>query len=326
MVDHVLVIGFGGPTTPEEVAPFLERVTRGRPIPPARLEEVRHHYEAVGGRSTYNEETFALVRQLEARLCADGFRQPVFVGMRNWHPFLQEVIAGIHRQGLAHGVGVVLAPHRSEASFERYLRSGEEAKTRASAQDLQYHYLPPWFDHPLFIEAQADRVRQALEGLPPKDLAVSHLLFSAHAIPRAMASLSRYAEEVETSSREVARRVGSACWSVAYQSRSGDPREPWLEPDVETAVHRLKADGIRCVVAVPVGFLCDNVEVLFDLDIEARQAAEDLGLRYVRAETVKDHPAFVELLAQLIQDGIRKEIGSVGRPSPYKGSHTGSLR
>ena len=300
--DHILVIGFGGPTKPEEIRPFLEQVRRGSQIPQTRLQEVLRHYEAVGGRSRYHDDTVSFATKLEARLRAQGLAQPVLVGMRNWHPLLKDVLGEIQRRGFTRGLGLILAPHRCDVSFERYLRDVEEAKACASAQAVQYAYLPPWHDQPLFIEAQADVVRKTLEALGPEDRAATHLVFSAHSIPTAMAQRCRYAEEIESSSRALARRLGHEAWSVAYQSRSGDPREPWLGPDIAPVLRDLKGRGSRRVIVVPIGFLCENVEVLYDLDIEARQEAERVGLGFSRASTVLDQPTFVEMFVQLIQD------------------------
>lgn len=311
-VDHMLLIGFGGPTKPEEITPFLEEVTRGLPIPPARINEVAHHYEVVGGRSPYHEYTLRLFKNLEASLRARGVAVPMFLGMRNWHPFLKDTIADIARRDLTHGLGVILAPHRSDASFDKYVRAVDEAKAAASTHALQYTYLPPWHDHPLFIEAQADEVRKTLSTLNATDRQAAHVLFSAHSIPVEMAQQSRYVEEIECSSRLVAAQLAHSAWSVAYQSRSGNPRQPWLEPDVSAAMHALHARGVRQVVVVPIGFLCDNVEVLFDLDVEAREAAKRIGLEFARASTVMDHPAFVEMFAQLIGASLEAPANNSG--------------
>lgn len=303
--DHILVIGFGGPTRPEDVQPFLEEVTRGVPIPPARLEEVIRHYEAVGGRSPYNEHTERLCRALEAVLRRRGVSEPLFLGMRHWHPFLRETIHGIRGAGLTHGLGVILAPHRSDASFDKYVRSVEQAQAGVSAPGIRYDYLRPWHDHPLFIEAQAEQVRPALRGPASGAREGVHLLFSAHAIPVEMAERSRYVEEVRRSSELVAAALGHPRWSVAYQSRSGDPRQAWLTPAVVDAMRELRAHGVRQVIAVPIGFLCDNVEVLYDLDLEARQSAASIGIGFTRAPTVHEHPAFVQMLADLIGEALQ---------------------
>lgn len=284
----------------EEVRPFLEEVTRGTRVPEERLQEVARHYDAVGGRSPYNDHTLRLFGRLEERLRGCGVSLPLFLGMRNWHPFLRDTMAAIRHRELCHGLGVILAPHRCEASFEKYLRSVEAAKARASAPSIRYEYLPPWHEHPGFIEAQADQVRRVLLKRSAVEREETHLLFSAHSIPMDMAQRCSYAQEVQASAREVAGCLQRGSWSVAYQSRSGSPAQPWLEPDVRQAMAALKRDGRRHVTVVPVGFLCDNVEVLFDLDLEAREEAQRLGLGFARASTVMDHPAFVSMLAELL--------------------------
>lgn len=299
-IDHILIIGFGGPTKPDEIQPFLEEVTRGLPIPPARVQEVAHHYEAVGGRSPYNEYTRRFFTKLQERLRATGVGLPMFLGMRNWHPFLRDVMGEIKRQGLTRGLGVILAPHRCDSSYEKYIRNVENATVHAAALDIHYEYLPPWHEHPLFIEAQAAQVKRALKSAPPG----AHLLFSAHSIPVEMAQRCRYVEEFRASSEAVAKALGWTKWSLAYQSRSGNPRQPWLEPDVASAIRELKQQDARHVIVVPIGFLCDHVEVLFDLDIEAKQAAQEAGIGFSRASTVMDHPKFVEMFAQLIATAL----------------------
>ena len=308
--DHILIIGFGGPERPEDVRPFLEEVTRGARVPAARLDEVAHHYAVIGGASPYNASTFRLVEALNARLRVAQATLPVFVGMRNWRPFLRDALREIHARGLRQGLGFILAPHRSDASFEKYVRSVEEAR-RLCAEEIRYDYVGPWHDHPGFSGAQAERVRDVLDTLPAGVRADAHLLFSAHSIPLEMAARSRYAEEFETSSRLVAQRLGHAAWSLAYQSRSGDPRQPWLEPDVGAALQRLRASGVLRVIVVPIGFLFDHTEVLYDLDIEASDQARRLGLEFRRASTVTDHPAFVETLAQM----IRQHLSGTSRTS-----------
>lgn len=295
--DHVLVIGFGGPEKPEEVRPFIQEVSRGFNIPEARLKEVERHYEAIGGRSPYNELTFKLVSQLEESLKRNRFRVPVFVGMRNWRPFLKETISEIKKRGFKKGVGVILAPHRSEVSFERYLKNVEEARRAAGAEEIEYKYLPSWHAHPLFIQAEAELVGKIYDPLTAEEKSSTHLLFTAHSIPVAMAGKSRYVEEIKESCSLAARALQVSHWSLVYQSRSGSPREPWLEPDILSVI---KGTGFKTVLLVPIGFLCDNAEVLYDLDLEANEAAGKSGIRYLRAPTVAGHPKFTALLTELI--------------------------
>lgn len=290
-VDHALLIGFGGPEKPEEVRPFLERLTRGTRIPEDRLREVEDHYRVTGGFSPYNRLALELAGKLRQQSTL-----PVFLGMRNWPPFLADTLREISRRGLRRGVAVVLAPHRSEASFGRYLKSLESA-VQESGAPVEYRGLPPWHDHPGFVEAQADRIRPLCAGNPG-----AHLLFTAHSIPLEMAKTSSYAEEIEASGRAVAAAVKAPRWSIAYQSRSGPPGQPWLEPDVRAEIRRLKSEGVPAVVAVPIGFLFDHTEVLYDLDVEAKQAAQGQELIFLRAPTVMDHPQFVRMFAELIKE------------------------
>lgn len=294
-LDHILLIGFGGPERPEEVRPFIEQVTRGARIPEARLREVEHHYEQIGGRSPYNDHVRFITQKLQTHLRASNINLPVFLGMRNWHPFLNEVMPAIQSRGLKRGVGIVLAPHRSEASFERYVRSVGDVNIGT------YEYLGPWHAHPLFIQAQAERIRELV-----RPETVPTLLFTAHSIPVSMAEKSRYAQEFEESSQLIAQALGVPDWSMAYQSRSGKPSDPWLGPDVSERIHEIAGQGKRTVVIAPVGFVCDNAEILYDLDIKARKAAEQAGLEYRRAATAWSHPAFIAMLAQQIQDRLAR--------------------
>ncbi len=298
--DHVLIIGFGGPTRPQEIQPFLENVTRGLSIPPRRLQEVLQHYAAIGGASPYHAHTRQFAESLTNRLRGLGVDLPVFVGMRHWHPFLSSTIPDIFNRGLRQGLGFILAPHRSDASFNRYVEAVEQAIQETYAHGLQYSYLQSWHDHPLFIEAQAEAVQAVLESLPLELRQTTHLIFSAHSIPQAMARCCAYDQEIRHSSASVAQTLGHPFWTVAYQSRSGKPDEPWLQPEVSSVLKRLAHEGVTDVVFVPIGFLCDHAEVLYDLDIEARAEAKELKLRYSRAATVMDHPKFVKMTAALI--------------------------
>jgi protoporphyrin/coproporphyrin ferrochelatase len=300
-VDSVLLVAFGGPTAPHEIRPFLEIVTRGRGIPAERLEEVAHHYEQMpGGRSPLAELTFAQARGLQQTLAQAGLALPVFVGMRNWHPFLHETLAEMTGKGARRALAIILSPLRTEASWDRYMQDVAEARVRV-ADAPEVGFAPPWFESSRFVAAVADRARAALGEVPPDARASTPLVFTAHSVPRAMADVSPYASDLTAATRAVVRRLGHARWSVAYQSRSGSPRQPWLEPDIGDVLRRLGADGERHVVVVPIGFVCDHVEVLYDLDIEARRVADGAGLSLHRAAAVNDHPEFVAMLADLVR-------------------------
>jgi ferrochelatase len=294
--DGVMLIGFGGPTAPEEVRPFLDRVLAGRPVPRTRYEEVVHHYEMLGGRSPYNELTMRQARALTAALVREGLHLPVGVGMRNTAPFLQNALRDLHAAGAHRVLGFILAAYRCEASWERYQQDVRIAR-ETMADPPEVIYPRPWHTHPLFIDAQCDQIRKGLEGLDQNERKHARLIFTAHSIPCAMAEGSPYVNQLHESARMIAGRLGFGNYTLAFQSRSGNPREPWLEPDI---LDVLSHDRSAAVVA-PIGFLCDHVEVLYDLDIEAAGAARAAGVHMVRAATVSDHPKFIEMIIAVIR-------------------------
>jgi ferrochelatase len=314
----VLLIAFGGPTAMSEVRPFLDNVLRGRPVPPERVEAVVHHYELIGGRSPLNELTFRQARALEAELRSNGPSLPVYVGMRNWTPYLHETLASMAADGVERAVGVIMAAHQNDASWGRYQRDVAAAREQVGGRAPQIDYAEEWHAHPLFIEAVSTGVATALKRVPTNCRDGVAVVFTAHSIPTALAAASPYVDQITESCRLVAGRVGQARWSIAYQSRSGSPREPWLEPDICAVIRELARDGVRDVVVVPIGFICDHVEVLYDLDIEARHVAEECGLHFVRAASVNDHPEFIRMLAHV----VRRRVA--GPPSlPRRGSGGG---
>jgi protoporphyrin/coproporphyrin ferrochelatase len=298
----VLLVAFGGPTRPEEIRPFLAEVTRGRAIPPERLEEVAHHYELIGGRSPLNELTFRQAAALQQTLAAVGPALPIEVGMLNWEPRIRGAVERLAAAGVERAVGIAMSAHTSEASRDRYVVAVDEARKAVGARAPVVDFIGSWHTDPLFVTAVADATTAALVTIPIGRRADAPLVFTAHSIPLAMAQRSPYAEEVRASAEAVAARLGRARWQVAWQSRSGNPRDPWLEPDVNDALRALAAEGVRDAVVIPVGFVVDHVEVLYDLDVEARATAKALGLGYARAGTVGDHPLFIRMLAERVQD------------------------
>jgi ferrochelatase len=299
--DAVLLIAFGGPERPEDIRPFLEIVTRGRRIPPERLEEVARHYGRMpGGRSPLGELTRAQARALEETLAEGGHALPTFVGMRNWHPFLHETLAEMRDKGVTRAVGVILSPFRTEASWERYVQDVAAARQKTPGAP-EIVFTQSWFDHPGFVEAVADRVRAALEEVPHGERAGAPIVFTAHSVPGAMADASPYVADFTAAARAVAALLGRPRFTLAYQSRSGSPREPWLEPDVGEVLKHLGAEGHRHAVVSPIGFVCDHVEVLYDLDVQVRAIAAGAGVTLHRARAVNDHPAFIAMLADLVR-------------------------
>ena len=303
--DAVLVLAFGGPTRPEEIRPFLARVARGRPIPPERLEEVAHHYETIGGRSPLNELTLRQAQKLEASLAATGGALPVHVGFRHTAPSVADAVARMADAGVRTAVGLILSPHASEASRDRYVDEVDVARASLGARAPALRWVPTWHAHPLFVTAVADATVAALVTIPVARRGDAVVLFTAHSIPVAMAERAPYAAEVEASAWAVATRLGTRRWEVAYQSRSGNPREPWLEPDVNDTLRRLRGEGVADVVVVPIGFVCDHVEVLYDLDVEACATARTLGLGFARAGAVNDHPLFIRMLTEVVAEAAR---------------------
>ncbi len=297
----VLLIAFGGPASRSEILPFLRRVAQGRQIPPERLKEVAHHYEVIGGSSPLNEITFRQARALEKNLEDDGLSLRVYVGMRNSAPFLKETLKQMETDGVKRALGFILSPQQTEASWERYQVNVAEAQAQLGGRAPQIDYCPGWHAHPLFIGALAERVRSVLEKIEARRRLLTPILFTAHSVPVAMASQSPYERQVLETSRLVAERLGHQKWSVAYQSRSGRPAEPWLEPDIREAIQRLAQEKVADLVVAPVGFVCDHVELLYDLDIEARKFAEALGIRFLRAGSLNDHPAFIRLIAHVVR-------------------------
>lgn len=306
-MDAVLLIAFGGPTRPEEVQPFLDKLLEGRPVPPARVEQVVRHYHRIGGKSPMNERTLRQAQALSEELRRQGRDDPIYVGMRNWTPFLSEAMQRMVDEGRRDVLGIVLAPHRSEASWERYLEAVEQARKAAGADSVRIRYAGPWHIHSLFVEAICERVKAAMDGwtavssdtggnLTP-DL---HLFFTAHSVPVSMDRASGYASQVTETAAAVAKKLGIQDWSVVYQSRSGNPSDRWLEPDINDALREHSRAGTRKVLVIPVGFLCDHVEVLYDLDVQAHETARECGIEFRRASTVDDHPAFIRMLADLV--------------------------
>jgi ferrochelatase len=299
MLDAVLLIAFGGPTAPAEVLPFLENVTRGRRVPPERLALVAKQYERIGGRSPLNELTFAQARALEAALADAGRPLPVRVGMRNWHPYLHEALATLGAEGARRVRGIIMSPLRSEASWDRYVEDVREARARVpNAPEVDV--APAWNGHPRYLDAVADRAAAVLREIPEPDRARAPLVFTAHSIPVAMADASPYLADLNAAARAVTERLAHPAFTVAYQSRSGNPRDPWLEPDIGEVLRRLAAAGERRAVVVPLGFVVDHVEVLYDLDVLARETATAAGIELHRAQTVGDHPGFIAALADAV--------------------------
>ena len=313
--DAVLFVAFGGPQGPADVRPFLANVLRGRRVTPARIEEVAHHYDRFGGVSPLTARTFEQAGALQAALADAGVPLPVHVGMRNWHPYLRETLARMADAGVRRAIGVLAAAQRSYSGCLQYRENVRDAQMElraAGVPPIEVTYVGDWHTHPGFVAANATHVRDASARLPEAVRPRAKLLFTAHSIPVAMADRYPYREQLRESAARVADALGRPDWALVYQSRSGRPGDPWLEPDVSDYLRT--TPDLEAAVLCPIGFLCDHIEVLYDLDVEAADAARARGLALVRAEAVNADPRFVEAMKDAVLAVWRRYSG--GRPLP----------
>ncbi len=344
--DAFLLVSFGGPEGPDDVMPFLENVTRGRGVPPERLARVAEHYYAFGGVSPINQQCRDMLAAVRDDFAASGLALPLYWGNRNWAPYLAGTVRAMADDGVRRAVAFVTSAYSSYSSCRQYLEDIERARAAAGPDAPKIDKIRRFFNHPGFIEPFADNARAALATLPAQVRGDAHLVFTAHSIPVAMADSSgpergngdtgsggRYVAELTEAARLIAERIpgGSHPWSLAYQSRSGPPSQPWLEPDVRDHLGELAKSGITAVVMIPVGFVSDHMEVRHDLDVEAAQTADALGLAFARAATPAAHPRFASMITELVRerlrlpdeprpdhsgpDRVRAALGTMGVPS-----------
>jgi ferrochelatase len=313
--DALLVVSFGGPEGMDDVMPFLENVTRGRNVPRERLEEVAHHYELFGGVSPINAQNRSLIDALRVELDGNGIGLPIYFGNRNWHPYLADTLREMTDDGVVRALAFFTSAYSSYSGCRQYREDIFRAQLEVGPRAPEVLRTRMFFNHPGWIETNADHVRAALASLAPGAPEDVHIAFTAHSIPLAMARACRYEDQLRESSRLVAEAVGVADWELVYQSRSGSPHVPWLEPDILDHLESLAARGVRVVVIAPIGFVSDHLEVLFDLDVEAREKADELGLSMVRASSASTHPAFVAMIRELIEERLGRSDGraAIGR-------------
>jgi len=315
--DAVLLISFGGPQGLDDIRPFLANVLRGRHIPPARIEEVAHHYELFSGVSPITDLTLRQAAGLQQRLERDGPCLPVYVGMRNWHPFLADTLREMAAAGARRAVGFILAPHRSYSSCEQYRHNVAAARREirtSGGRDVEVTYVSDWHTHDGFISACAAHIQTARQALPEALRDGARLVFTAHSIPLSMATQSPYHAQLLESARLVAARLDVSEWALVFQSRSGRPQDPWLEPDICDYLRAERPTGLTSVVLFPLGFVADHVEVLYDLDHEAAMVCSELGITMRRAAAVNDNPHFIDLMADMVRATVERYRG--GRPLP----------
>jgi ferrochelatase len=300
--DAVLLVSFGGPDGPDDVLPFLENVLRGRNVPRERMLEVAEHYYHFGGKSPINEQNLALLAALRAELDRRGPRLPVYWGNRNWHPLLPDTLREMADAGVKRAIAFVTSGFSCYSGCRQYRENIAAAREAVGERAPVVDKIRVFFNHPGFVEPLAANVRTALGRFPAELRADVPVLFTAHSIPMSMADTSRYVPQLEESSRLVAERAGAHDWRLVWQSRSGPPTQPWLEPDVCDVIRQLHAAGTRQLVIAPIGFISDHMEVLYDLDTEAAELCAELGIEMARAATVGTAPEFVGMVCDLIAE------------------------
>jgi protoporphyrin/coproporphyrin ferrochelatase len=315
--DALLVLSFGGPEGMDDVMPFLENVTRGRNIPRERLEEVAEHYAHFGGASPINAQNRALIAALERELAEHGIDLPIYFGNRNWHPLLQDTIEAMRADGVRNSLLFVTSAYSSYSSCRQYREDVARALEALGEKGMRFDKIRVFYNHPGFVEPTARRVREALDSLPRDRREAAEIVFTAHSIPVSMAKGCAYERQLREVSRLVAGITGAARFRLAWQSRSGPPHVPWLEPDILDELERLHATAVDDVIVVPIGFISDHLEVLFDLDVEAQNRARELGMNMIRVPTVGTDPVFVAMIRELIEERLqdnpeRRFLGELG--------------
>jgi ferrochelatase len=320
--DAILVVSFGGPESKVDVIPFLENVLRGRKVPRERLLTVAEHYYHFEGKSPINQQTRDLIAALRAELERNGPRLPIYWGNRNWHPLLADTLRKMIQDGVKRAVAFVTSAYSSYSGCRQYREDIARAQGEVGPGAPEVDKLRAFFNHPGFVEPTIDRVRDALQAvpaefrkktgqdLPQQDVPQKvQIIYTAHSVPISMANTSDYVKQLEEVRRLVSAALGQQNDALVYQSRSGAPGQPWLEPDILEYLREVKAQNLAsAVVIAPIGFISDHLEVLYDLDIEARQLCDSLGLPMTRAKTVGVHPKFVAMIRELVLERMHPEL------------------
>ena len=315
--DALLLVSFGGPEGPDDVLPFLRNVVEGRNVPDERLEEVAQHYHRFDGKSPINDQNRALLSALEPALQAAGIELPLYWGNRNWHPLLADTLADMASDGVRRALAIVTSAYSSYSGCRQYREDLAEAQAEVGGDAPQIDKIRVYYNHPGFVAANVDRVRAALDALPEAVRGGAHIAFTTHSIPLTMSRHSDYEVQTFETARLVMEGLGETHpWAVVFNSRSGPPHIPWLEPDINDHLASVTAGGAEAVVVAPIGFVSDHLEVIYDLDVEARETAQEHGLSFVRAGTVGTHDAFVNGLVELVRERVdgapRRALGTRG--------------
>ena len=317
--DAILLVAFGGPEKMDDVLPFLENVLRGKNVPRERMLAVAHHYELFDGVSPINQQMRDLLAALKPELLAADVNLPVYWGNRNWHPLLTDVIPQMQADGVQQALALMVSAYSSYSGCRQYRENIAQACETLPETAPRFDKLRVFYNHPLFISACSDRLQESLTALELTADSAYRIAFTAHSLPLSMASTSKYEQQLQETCRLVCESLNIPAdrWQLVYQSRSGRPQDPWLEPDILDHLQTLKEEQVETVIINPLGFLSDHMEVLYDLDIEARQFCDDQHLRLHRTATVGTHPDFIAMLVELIQERLdptrpRRAIGQYG--------------
>ena len=316
--DAVLVVSFGGPEGMDDVMPFLENVLRGRNVPHERMLEVAHHYELFDGVSPINAQNRALVAALEDEFEAHHISLPVYWGNRNWHPMLADTLRQMQADGIKHALAFITSAFSSYSGCRQYREDVERARAIVGSNAPQISFLRKFYNHPGFIHPMTANVQSAINAIPGERQSATNIVFTAHSIPKSMAQMSNYEAQLLVACQLVMENLGRQNkWRLVYQSRSGSPHQPWLEPDINDYIKELHQEGVQDIVVVPIGFVSDHMEVLFDLDTEALHLAQSLGINLVRAATVGTDSRFITMIRELLVERINPSInkcylGSLG--------------
>jgi protoporphyrin/coproporphyrin ferrochelatase len=298
--DAILIVSFGGPEGMEDVIPFLENVLRGRNVPRERMLLVAKRYELFGGVSPINEANRKLIAALQKELDAHGPHLPIYWGNRNWRPLLADTMRQMADDGIKRALGFVTSAYSSYSSCRQYLENIASAQEAVGPNAPRVDKVRGFYNHPGFIEASADNVRSALNQVPEVERSNAQIIFTAHSIPRSMADACEYEAQLKETARLISETLNHDRWQLVYQSRSGPPAQPWLGPDICDYLKELHSAGVTDAVIAPIGFVSDHMEVIYDLDTQARKLCEEMGLNMVRASTVGAHPAFIKMIRELI--------------------------
>jgi protoporphyrin/coproporphyrin ferrochelatase len=294
--DALLVVSFGGPEKKEDVLPFLENVLRGRGVPRERMLEVAEHYYHFDGRSPINDQNKALIAALEQEFKSHDEKMPIYWGNRNWYPLLPDTLKQMHADGVRRAAAFVTSAFGSYSGCRQYREDIARAQQETGTEAMVIEKLNNFWNRDEFIAAMTERVQSAMAEVPNAE----QLIFTAHSIPMTMADASPYVRQLKEASARVAAACGMSNWTLVYQSRSGPPTQPWLAPDICEHLRAQHAAGMQRVIVCPIGFMFDHMEVLYDLDTEARDLCTEIGLKMARAGTAGAHPKVISMIRDMV--------------------------